>query len=99
MKQITTTLIFFLFRAFEVGAQCQSPITISQLITLKIDFASAEDLLLECYWKCEVETMKYSNGDKGRHWTWFNNIRIDAGNCIASKNNIGFFEGANQIVA
>jgi hypothetical protein len=98
MKHITIILFFFLFQASEVGAQCQSPITISQLITLKTNFVSAEDLLLECYWKSEVETMKYSNGDKGQHWTWFNNTRIDAGNCTASKNNIGFFEYNGGII-
>jgi hypothetical protein len=77
MKYIATILLSFLIQTSEVEAQCQSPITISKLITLKTDFAMAEDLLLECYWKSKVDTMKYSNGKKGRYWAWFSNTRVE----------------------
>lgn len=60
MKQIAITLLFLLIQSANVVAQCQSPLTVYQLISLKTDFSSAEDLLLGCYWKSEVETLKYS---------------------------------------
>ena len=98
MNKLILLLSIYFSWTYNLTAQCNTAITIQQMVTLQSNFSLAEDLLLDCYWKSKVEEVQYKNGDKGKHWSWTHNTRVSTGTCTAPKNSISFYVYNKSII-